>query len=143
MIRALIVLLLTGAALPVLAADVQFQLSRGDQARATTNILLFDAPPNQSVWTRQTAQGILHPSTRGLQFYPLGKADDGYKVAEPTVEFGSTVLVTNMVDLLQDGQVQRWIQVADPAQPDKPLGWAVCRPPDGACSGLQPMEGTN
>ena len=118
------------------------QLTRGLKGlnvRPTENITIYNAPPNAVFQQGQVPTGILHPSADGTEIYPLGRTDNGYEVQSPVGAPRADLVVTDQVDVIQRGSVERWIQLSDPAN-QAMLGWIICGEDNTYCNSLTVVE---
>ncbi|MEP2028925.1 MAG: hypothetical protein ABJI96_09510 [Paracoccaceae bacterium] len=138
MMRMLLVLGLTACFAQAAAAELTRGL-KGLNVRPTENITIYNAPPNALFQQGQVPTGILHPSVDGAEVYPLDKTNRGYEVQEPVGTPRADLVVTDQVDVIQRGSVERWIQLSDPVSLAK-LGWIVCGEDQTYCNSLSVVE---
>lgn len=136
--RALIALGLTVCIAQPAAAQLTRGL-KGLNVRPTENITIYNAPPNAVFQKGQVPTGILHPGVDGSEIYPLDKTDQGYQVQKPEGVPRADLVVTDQVDVIQRGSVERWIQLSDPANQTL-LGWIICGEDNTYCNSLKVVE---
>ena len=138
MMRALLALGLTVCIAQPAAAELTRGL-KGLNVQPTENITVYNAPPNAFFQQGQVPTGILHPSADGTEIYPLDKTSQRYQVQEPVGIPRADLIVTDQVDVIQRGSVERWIQLSDPADQSK-LGWIICGEDNTYCNSLRIVE---
>lgn len=138
MMRALLALGMTVCIAQSAAAELTRGL-KGLNVQPTENITIYNAPPNAFFQRGQVPTGILHPGVDGSEIFPLDKTDEGYKVQEPIDAPRADLVVTDQVDVIKRGSVERWIQLSDPAN-QAMLGWIICGEDNTYCNSLHVVD---
>ncbi len=99
----------------------------GALIQPTTDIILFDAPPNGAFQSMPVARAIVQPGADGstlIALQPDSKAPSGYSVTGQAMPTASQMMVTNFVDVYQDKTLNRWVEIA-PLDSASPPTWAL------------------
>ena len=116
-------------------------LREGKALMPSDNVTIYNAPPNAFL-KRQIPTGILNPTKDAIRIFPLTPTDNGFLVQEPTDPL-EAVIITDHIDILQNGVLERWLRLSDDTSKSSDLGWTVCKGGEANCTALTRPEETD
>ncbi|NSX54504.1 hypothetical protein [Parasulfitobacter algicola] len=93
------------------------------------NVVLYSGPPNAVFTQMPRAKAALRVESGGIALHPLKpdpKSGNGFVVQPATMRLPNTLIVGDYVDIWQNNQTIRWIQIKNPRAVNASkatLGW--------------------